>query len=41
MKKDPIRVDCFFCEEGRDVKAIIEESFIVYMMSELARIVDA
>ena len=41
MKKDPIKVVWFFCEEGRDVKAIIEESFIVYMMSELAGIAQA
>jgi hypothetical protein len=41
MKKDPLRVVCTYCGEGRDVKELIEESFIVYMMSELAGIAEA
>lgn len=37
MDKGQIKVVCFFDDEGKDVWELIQESFILYISSELSK----
>ena len=37
MDKGQIKVVCFFDDDGKDVWELIEESFILFIISELSK----